>query len=71
MLETVAEVIREYKSDPSLAVTPETPFSSFGLDSLEEVDMIMNIEKVTGISIEMNGEITTVADLLALLEKAN
>ncbi|MCL2489831.1 MAG: acyl carrier protein [Propionibacteriaceae bacterium] len=70
MLETVTDVIRDYKSDPSLVVTPETPFSSFGLDSLEEVELIMKVESVTGISVEMDGEILTVADLLALLEKA-
>ena len=71
MLEKVTEVIREYKSDPSLVVTPETPFSAFGLDSLEEVELIMKIEEVTGVDVEMNGEIATVADLLALLEKAS
>ena len=70
MLETVADVIRVYKSDPSLVITPETPFSTFGLDSLEEVELIMKVEEVTGVDVEMNGEILTVADLLALLEKA-
>jgi len=71
MLEKVTEVIRDYKSDQSLVVTPETPFSAFGLDSLEEVELIMKIEEETGVNVEMNGEITTVGDLLALLEKAN
>ena len=71
MLEKVTEVIREYKSDPSLVVTAETPFSAFGLDSLEEVELIMKIEEVTGANVEMNGEITTVGDLLALLEQEN
>jgi len=70
MLEKVTEVIRDYKSDQSLVVTPETPFSSFGLDSLEEVELIMKIEEETGVNVEMNGEITTVGDLLDLLEKA-
>ena len=71
MLEEITEVIREYKSDPSLVVTPETSFSAFGLDSLEEVELIMKIEEKTGVSIDMNGDLVTVGDLLALVEKVD
>ena len=70
MLEEITDAIREYKGDPTLVVTPETTFSSFGLDSLEEVELIMKIEEKLGVSIDMDGELQTVGDLLSVLEKA-
>jgi len=71
MLEEIAGAIREYKNDSSLEVTPETTFASLNLDSLEEVELIMKIEEKLGVTIEMNGEINTVGDVLAELGKEN
>ena len=69
MLETVADAIREYKADPSLEITPETTFASLQLDSLEEVELVMQVEEKLGVSVDMNGDIKSVGDLLAQLEK--
>jgi len=71
MLETVADAIREYKSNPDLVITPETTFASLQLDSLEEVELVMKVEEKMGVSVDMNGDINSVGDLLAVLEKAN
>ena len=71
MLEEVADAIRDYKSDPSLVITPETTFASLHLDSLEEVELVMKVEEKTGISVDMNGDINSVGDLLAVLDKAH
>ena len=71
MLEEIADAIREYKSDQSLVITPETTFASLQLDSLEEVELVMKVEEKTGVSVDMNGDIKSVGDLLAVLEKAN
>ena len=70
MLEEIADAIQEYKGDPNLVITADTTFSSFGLDSLEEVELIMKIEEKLGVTIDMDGEVQTVGDLVAMCEKA-
>ncbi|MDR0488676.1 MAG: acyl carrier protein [Propionibacteriaceae bacterium] len=71
MLEDIVEVIKEYKNDSTLTITPETTFASLDLDSLESVELVMKIEEKLGVSIDMNGEITCVNDVLTVLETAN
>jgi acyl carrier protein len=70
MLEKITEILRDYKRDATLAITPETSFASLSLDSLETVELVMQLEEQLGISIDMDTDIDTVADLLAAVEKA-
>jgi len=69
MFDEVTQVIREYKGDLGLVITPETTFSSLNLDSLETVELVMKVEEKLNVSIDMNGDINCVGDLLAVLEK--
>ncbi|MCL2482745.1 MAG: acyl carrier protein [Propionibacteriaceae bacterium] len=69
MFDEVTQVIREYKGDKNLVITPETTFSSLNLDSLETVELVMKVEEKLNVSIDMNGDINCVGDLLAVLEK--
>ena len=66
MLEDITNIIRDYKSDPTLTITPQTSFSSLDLDSLESVELVMKIEEKLGVTIDMNGEINTIADILTI-----
>ena len=68
MLEDIAEVIKEYKNDSTLTITPETTFSSLNLDSLESVELVMKIEEKLGVQINMNGEVNCVNDILTVAE---
>ena len=68
MLEKIAQIIADYKdSDPS-EVKPESNFKDLGIDSLDTVELIMNVEDEFGVSIEMSPDIQTVGDLMKIIE---
>ncbi|MDR2931101.1 MAG: acyl carrier protein [Propionibacteriaceae bacterium] len=70
MLEEIAQSLREYKGDDTLDITADTTFADLNLDSLDTVEMVMNLEEKYGVSIEMNGDINSVGELIKAIEKA-
>ena len=68
MLEKITELLREYKSDPDLEVTAESTFIEMELDSLDTVELVMNLEEEFGVTIEMNENIQSVGDLIKLIK---
>ena len=50
-------------------ITPETTFASLGIDSLDIVEMIMDLESELGIELEMEDQkITTFQELADFIE---
>ena len=50
-------------------ITPESTFESLGIDSLDIVEMVMDLESELGVELEMEDEkITTVGELAAFIE---
>ena len=50
-------------------ITPESTFESLGIDSLDIVEMVMDLESELGIELEMEDEkITTFGELAAFIE---
>ena len=70
MLEKITEILREYKSEPDLEVTEQSTFAEMELDSLDTVELIMNLEEEFSVTIEMNENIKTVGDLIKIIESA-
>ena len=71
MLERITKILQDYKSDDTLTCTPDTTFESLELDSLDLVQMVMDVEEAFGVTIDVGKEpITTVAELMAIIEKA-
>ena len=68
MLEEVTEILREYKSDNDLVVTPETTFEELELDSLDTVELIMTIEEKYSITIAPSEDLKSVGDLIQTIE---
>jgi len=68
MLEKITELLREYKNEPDLEVTAESTFQEMELDSLDTVELVMNLEDEFGITIEMDENIQSVGDLIKLIE---
>ena len=55
VFEAIAELIAERNDcDPS-TITPDMKFSDLGIDSLDTVEMLMNLEDKIGQEIERNG----------------
>ena len=70
MLERITKVLKEYKGNDGLTVTENSTFEELEFDSLDTVELIMNLEDEFGVTIEMNENIKTVGDLMKAIENA-
>jgi len=70
MLEKIAEILRDYKGEPDLEVTEKSTFAEMELDSLDTVELVMNLEEEFSVTIEMNENIQSVGDLIKIIESA-
>jgi len=70
MLEKITEMLRDYKSEPDLEVTEQSTFAEMELDSLDTVELVMNLEEEFSVTIEMSENIQTVGDLIKIIESA-
>ncbi len=52
------------------SITPDSTFESLGIDSLDIVEMIMDLEKELNIELDLeNQKVTTFAELAQFIEK--
>ena len=66
------EKIRSYLA-AQLAISPdeitrETTFESLGIDSLDTVEMVMDLESELGVDLEMEEKLNTVGELVDFVE---
>ena len=69
MLKTIANIIADRTGCDPKSVKLESTFVELGIDSLDTVELLMNLEDATGVSIELTQKIETVGELVALIEK--
>ena len=70
MLEKLSAFIKDHKGDQSLVITEQTTFSDLEFDSLETVELVMDLEEEFGVAIEMSENIKSVGDIITILENA-
>ncbi len=64
----VSYASKQLELDPS-EITPESTFESLGIDSLDIVEMVMDLESELGVELEMEDQqITTFGELAAFVE---
>lgn len=64
----VAYAAKQLEIDPS-EITPDSNFESLGIDSLDVVEMVMDLESELGIELEMEDQkITTFGELAAFID---
>lgn len=69
LLIEVEKILRGYKGQPELKIELTTKFEDLELDSLDTVDLVMEIEDKMGVTIEMSKEIQTVGNIVEIIEK--
>ncbi len=69
VFEKVVALLAEYKEMEAGAITPETTFAELELDSLDRVELIMNIEEAFKVQIDMEQSLERVGDVVAVIEK--
>ena len=70
MLERIAQALRAYKENEDLVITPETTFKELALDSLDTVELVMEMEEEFSVSIELDENLQSVGDLIKTIESA-
>ena len=61
--DAIAKIIAERTGCDVSAVKPESTFTELGIDSLDTVELLMNLEDELGIEIELEQLVATVDDL--------
>jgi len=71
MLDKITKIVQDYKSDDSITIDASTTFESLELDSLDLVQLIMDVEEAFDVSIEVGKDpINNVQELIDVIEKA-
>lgn len=69
VFEAVAELLAERLDCEASEIKAEDTFHDLGIDSLDTVDLLMNLEDKLEISIELDEKVETVGELAELIEK--
>lgn len=67
-LEQLKEIVNEYKGE-ELSVSPESTFDDLGFDSLDKVELMMQVDEKFGIELGDDIVVNTVADLIAKIDE--
>ena len=61
--DAIAQVISERTGCDVSTVKPESTFTELGIDSLDTVELLMNLEDMLDMEIELDSPVSTVDDL--------
>lgn len=61
--DTIAKIVSERTGCDVEAVKPESTFTELGIDSLDTVELLMDLEDEIGIEIELDQKVETVDEL--------
>jgi len=69
IMEKLTVLLAEHLDVDVALITPETTFESLGIDSLDTVELLMELEEQMGVELELDERITTIGELVAFIEK--
>ncbi|MCC8182368.1 MAG: acyl carrier protein [Clostridiales bacterium] len=65
----VADVLADHTGRDASEITSDTTFESLGIDSLETVEMVMELEEELDSELDLDEKVSTVGELVAFIEK--
>ncbi len=68
VFDRVKKILVEAKDREEDAITMEATWADLELDSLDTVELVMNLEEEFGIELEMNENLKTVGDVVKEIE---
>ena len=69
IFEAIAALIAERNDCEVSEIKPESSFADLGIDSLDTVEMLMNLEDKIGCEIELEEKVETVGELARYIEE--
>ena len=61
--DAIAKIVAERTGCDVADIRPDSKFSELGIDSLDTVELLMNLEDESGIEIELDHKVETIDDL--------
>ena len=61
--DAIAKIVSERTGCDIADIKPESKFAELGIDSLDTVELLMNLEDEIGIEIELDRKVETINDL--------
>ena len=68
MFDKIANYLAEQLDIAVEEITADTTFESLGVDSLDTVEMVMDLEDELGVELELEEKIATIGELVAFVE---
>ena len=68
MFEKIVAYLAEQLDVAADEITMETTFESLGIDSLDTVEMVMDLEADLGVDLELDEKVSTVGELVEFVE---
>ncbi len=68
LFDTIAELIAERTDRDASEIKPESTFSELGVDSLDTVELLMELEDRIGKEVELKQKVNTIQDLIDVIE---
>lgn len=68
IFDAIAKLIAEHNDCDVSEITMDTTFAALGIDSLDTVELLMNLEDSIGREIELDQKVETVGDLVRFVE---
>ena len=69
VFDAIAELIADRVECDVSEIKMDSKFHDLGIDSLDTVELLMNLEDKLGIEIELTEKVETVGDLVTFIEK--
>ena len=68
MFEKICDYLSKQLDIAQESINEDTTFESLGIDSLDIVEMVVDLEDELGIELELNDKITTIGELAEFVE---
>ena len=68
IFEAIAELIADRNDIDVSEITPDSRFEDLGIDSLDTVEMLMDLEDRIGFEVELDQKVETVGELAEFIE---
>lgn len=69
VMEKLTALLAEHLDMDASEISADTTFETLGIDSLDTVEMVMQLEEDLNVELELDEKVATVGELVAFIEK--
>ncbi len=69
LFDQIAEVVAEHLDCDKEEITRESTFESLGIDSLDAVELVMELEEKLGIQLDLDRDLENIDELVKFVEE--